>query len=73
MSKTVSVALWIAGTMAIIAVAVIILWPMIEGLLKDANKTRPTFPTTPSSSPQTMIEKHFEYDEQPVGVHYELV
>ena len=69
MNKTVSVALWIAGTMAIIAVAVVILWPMIQGLLNDADNTRPTFPTTPVA----MIEQHFEYDEQPVDVYYELV
>jgi len=66
MSKTVSIALWIAGTMAIIAVAVFILWPMIRGLLNDADKTRPEFP-------MAMNEQYFKYDEQPVDIHYELV
>jgi len=67
MSKTVSVALWIASTVAIIVLAVGILWPMIRELLDEADDTRPGEILT------SMIEQHFEYDEQPVGVYYELV
>lgn len=48
-NQTVGIAMYIAIGLAVIGIAIIILFPIIQDILRDADSTKPTIPTTPTT------------------------
>lgn len=59
-NQTVGIGMYIAIGLAVIGIAILILFPIIRDVLTDADETRPTIPTTQIEVPaenQIVLER----------------
>lgn len=61
-NQTVGIGMYIAIGLAVIGIAIVILFPIIQDVLRDADRTKPTIPTTPTTYIEQQTPDYYNFN-----------